>query len=105
MNKVKPISPYEIDKAKVIPDEVIEAFNVLIAKNWNGRYAIVGQEEAIEEILKRLKTRNRNKLFDEGYLDVEGKFQEVGWDVTYDSPAYNETYEPSWKFQKKQERR
>ena len=31
---VHPISPSEIDKTKVIPEQVIEAFNELIQKNY-----------------------------------------------------------------------
>lgn len=105
MNKVKPIKPDEVDGAKVIPDEVIKAFNTLIAKEWDGRSAILRQGDVIKEIGRNLKASGkvmaRSELFDEHYLDVEEIFRQEGWKVHYDKPAYNEDYEPSWTFQKK----
>lgn len=40
-------------------------------------------------------------IFAEKWLDVEEIFRQVGWSVSYDNPAYNESYEPSWTFTKK----
>jgi hypothetical protein len=40
----------------------------------------------------------RRDLFDNNWLDLEWTFEQVGWSVWYDKPAYNESYEPTWYF-------
>ena len=46
---VKPITPNEIKKkVNEFPDFVIEAFNYSIQEKWNGTYARVDQNEAID---------------------------------------------------------
>jgi hypothetical protein len=46
---IKPISPNKVTISKVIPDEVIVAFNTLIVKEWDGRKANFKQDEVIKE--------------------------------------------------------
>lgn len=104
-NRVKPLSPKEVDDAKIIPDEVMAAFNTLIAKEWDGASALIRQNEVIKEVMKNVKESGanitRDMLFDEHYLDVEPTFRKSGWSVEYDKPAYCETYEPNWTFKKR----
>jgi len=101
-----PIKPQDVIKAKAatIPDEVFDAFNELIASKWDGRSAHVTQDEAAKLSLTKLKSAgkhvSRNKLFDNGWLDVEDAYSEAGWNVTYDKPAYNESYEAYFVFSK-----
>lgn len=102
--KMKPISPDEVVASKVIPDEVIAAFNTLIAKEWNGRNANFKQDEVIVEVIKNFKASGklvtRQQIFDEHYLDVEGLFEKAGWEVEYDKPAYCEDYDANFTFSK-----
>ena len=97
----EPIKPEDAPRlhAERIPPQVVEIFNELIAKNWNGRYAFVMQEDAVQLIVARMKVERR-KIFDEGWLDVEYLFGTKGWKVEYDKPAYNESYDPRFTFQK-----
>lgn len=101
---VKPISPNEIGKAKAsrISDDVIEAFNELIAKHWNGKSATIKQDEVIQLILKKRanmgKESNRRDIFENKELDIEDLFRAEGWQVEYDKPGFNESYEASWTF-------
>ncbi len=48
-NKVKPITPDEILDAKEasIPDEMFEAINELIVKNWNGSESKFRQDDCL----------------------------------------------------------
>ncbi len=98
---VKPITPSQAEKLKSssIPDAVIEAFNELIAEKLNGRHATVMQKEAVRRIKTKMKVTN-DELFYNGWMDVEPIFRKAGWKVTYDKPAYNESYEPSFQFSK-----
>jgi hypothetical protein len=40
----------------------------------------------------------RNEIFKNHWLDVEEIYEEAGWQVAYDKPGYNETYEASFEF-------
>lgn len=96
---VKPLSPSEVAKAKIdaIPDGVIEAFNELIAKGFDGKTATVRQDAAVKLICKKMKVRS-DKVFENDWLDVEPYFRRVGWTVNYDKPGYNENYEATYEF-------
>lgn len=96
----KPITPSQVSSSKVIPPEVIEVFNELIAKNWDGHEAIVKQDVAARLAAKRLNITTET-LFDNHYMDVESTFRKAGWKVEYDKPGYCETYEASFTFSKK----
>lgn len=81
-----------------IPEEIFNVFNDMIQEKWDGKQAILRQNDVIKQI--EIQTSfNREYLFDKKYLDVEPSFHERGWNVVYDKPAYNETYEPFWRFQ------
>ena len=99
---IKPIKPEEV--VGVIPDEVIMAFNKLIANHWNGKEATILQKDAVKETLNNFKNSGKkmteDKLFEMNYLDVEGLYQNQGWKVDFDKPAYNETYEAYFVFRK-----
>jgi hypothetical protein len=41
------------------------------------------------------------RVFDRHLLDVEEVFEDVGWDVDYDKPGYNESYQPTFTFTEK----
>lgn len=98
---VEPIRPEDVSEAKKnqIPDAVFETFNELIAEKFSGNRALLKQAE----IMERLKFKgyiNRRLIFDSHWLDVEGIYQQAGWTVEYEKPAYNETGEAFFTFSK-----
>lgn len=97
----KPITPAEATSKKLanIPDHVIEAFNTLIAKHYDGRSATVKQDEVLAAIVTDEITRSM--VFENHWLDVEDIFRKAGWDVEYDKPAYNESYPATFTFTSK----
>lgn len=101
-NSVQPITPDEVVqcKAKVLPGAVIQVFNDLIAKHWNGHGARFTQDEAAALIASSLDVP-RQEVFDNRWLDVEEVFRAVGWHVEYDSPGYNESYKATFAFRMK----
>lgn len=101
----KPITPREITKAKkeALPDAVFDAFNELIAKNWDGHSATMLQKDVAALIASKLDI-SRQEVFDNHYLDVESLYRKAGWTVEYDKPAYCETYEATFKFSKSRKR-
>lgn len=108
--KIKPITPEEINEKKLemLPDEVIESFNEMIATNWNGTSSRFKQKDAVALILGKMNAEravdgkvDSQFLFDNHYLDVEDLYRKQGWKVYYDKPAYNETYDAIFEFSKK----
>jgi hypothetical protein len=98
---VKPITPAQVIKKKKdgLPPFVIEAFNTLIAKNFNGHSATIRQEDVLQVIMAAApEGTTSDTVFNEHWLDVEDIFRKAGWTVRYDKPAYNETYEPTFEF-------
>ena len=98
---LKPISPDEVisQKAKDFPEEVIEVFNSLIAKKWSNGYACITLAEAKKAVVTALN--QHNKSFCSDYMNVEDIFRAAGWEVVYDQPGYNESYEASYTFKKR----
>lgn len=104
--KVRPIKPGEVVKAKketVFPDAVLQAFNELITLHFNGNHATIKQDDVIALIMAKMgfETKDRGKIFDNGWLDVEDVYRAEGWHVEYDKPGYNETYPSTFIFKRK----
>ena len=100
---VKPITPGEVTqkKAESLPPEVLEAFNELIAENWDGRESTFKLSEAVARIRKKVTVPKGESPGDKGWLDIEDIYRKAGWKVEYDQPAYNETYPATYTFSKK----
>lgn len=98
---IKPVTPRHTVKDKVVtfPDEVFKVFNRLIVFHLRDGEASIDQDEVVKELVKEgLKLSD---IFKNGWLDIEDVYARVGWEVEYDKPGYNETYEPTFKFRKK----
>lgn len=105
MARVKPIRPEEVAplKKKRMPEEVLEAVNELIAKKFSNGYASFTQKDLVALIKAKFKEQGKEApsdkiIFDEHWLDFEDIYREQGWKVSYDKPAYNETYEANFEF-------
>jgi hypothetical protein len=96
----EPISPEDVVQAKLtaIPDAVIEAFNEMIAKEWNGHEAIVRQPDVVKAMRERDPSLTRYKIIENGLLDVEPIYRARGWAVMYDKPGWDENYDPYFTF-------
>ena len=102
MSEIKPITPDQVvaTKAKVIPPEVGEAFNELIAKNFTKGVSVVVQRQVVDLITARLDV-DSDEVFENRWLDIEEIYEEAGWSVVYDKPAYNESYPATFTFKPK----
>lgn len=104
MSNVKPISPVEAENEHrdTIPDSIIRAFNTLIIKNYEpiNKTSIVKQCEILDMVCgdPDCGMLKRDDVFDNHWLDVEDIYREQGWDVIYDKPAYNESYDAYFVF-------
>jgi hypothetical protein len=99
---MEPIKPKDVDDAKSekLPDEVIKVFNDLIVEEWNGYSATIVQNAAAKKISNSMGI-TLDEVYNRGLLDVEHVFRKAGWNVKYDKPGYNETYEATFEFSKR----
>lgn len=104
---VEPIRPEDIGlaKSRTFPKYVFEAFNEQIVANYTAGRAVVLQNKVIDAIIVAASVEgviiDRGDVFDRKYLNVEEAYEEAGWKVTYDKPAYNESYEANFTFKKR----
>ena len=110
MSKVKPITPKEVvgKKTSGIPDFVLEAFNMCIAKHWDGRSSNFTQNEVVENAIENAPPEEqedtvdlRRRIYENRWLDVERIYERAGWKVEYDKPGYCENYEANFTFRKR----
>jgi len=107
----KPIKPKDVPalKKEMLPGYVMEAFNQCIAVGYDGHSAKVYQGEVVARILTLAGLAgdelHRDDVYERGYLDVEPIYRAEGWNVSYDKPGYNETYEASFLFESKKPKR
>jgi hypothetical protein len=96
----KPVTPQEAAglKAEVIPEAVIQIFNILIAENLtsHGQFYVskFEKDEAVARIKNALDTNN----FDTSWLDVEPIYEKAGWKVEYNKPDYTESFPATYTF-------
>jgi len=106
-NIIKPIKPDEVLDRKIesIPDAMFEAVNKLIAMKWNGSEAIFRKDELLEEYFRISKETDdreaRDNIYNNHHMDFEEIYRMEGWDVYYDRPGYDESYEPTFTFKVK----
>lgn len=84
-----------------IPPFVFDAFNELIAENYTGGSAHVGEDE----VMRRIREKADGAKIDPRWLDVEASFERSGWRVEFDRPGYNESYPAVYTFTKKRSAR
>jgi hypothetical protein len=96
----KPISPEQARKGHVnaIPDVVFDVFNLLLTERYDEVAIAIRQQEVVDLLENR--GLDTNEIFRKRWLDIEPCYRDAGWEVVYDSPAYNESYEPTWTFRK-----
>jgi hypothetical protein len=107
---VRPITPDEAVSQKVaLPSFVISAINKLLAEEFNHKKDIISiyQKDIINAIIGEAELVGehitKDEIYDKKYLDFEETYEEYGWNVVYDSPAYCESYEPYFKFSAKKQ--
>lgn len=103
--KVKPIRPDEIESnmEDIIPDFVFESVNELLKEVYRGTgYVTIKTTAIVEKILANPRCNvSKDTLFTKHYLDIEKVYGKYGWKVTFDKPAFDESYDSFYKFEAK----
>lgn len=102
---INPIKPEEILKKKFesIPNAMIEAVNVLLAKNWVGNESRIRRDDLLNEYFGMIGEVNdldaRDVIYKNHWLDFESIYREAGWNVKYEKPSYGDNnFEPFYSF-------
>ncbi len=95
---VQPISPEGLTnlKREMLPPQVLETFNRLIGEKAIDGYATILQDEVVNELTEQ--GFERADIFHKGWLNVESLYEDAGWNVYYDKPAYDETGQAYFSF-------
>ena len=87
-----------------MPPEVFEAVNELLSRterNYAGERKIL-QKDIVKITHDKFKDSTGESVkFDYKWLDIEEHYRHQGWIVTYDKPAYSESYDAFFIFKPK----
>lgn len=96
----QPIRPEDMVSFPVnFPDEVIEAFNELIAKYFRDGRSGFKQDEVVARMVR--KGLKKKDIDSNHWLDVEGLYEAAGWIVSYSKSGFNETTPATFTFTRK----
>ena len=100
MKRGRPITPEEIPekKTKIIPEFVFDVFNEMLiraAEESTDKTLKVIQKDVVKRIKELADDIDK---YDIHWLDVEPYYEESGWKVEYDKPAYCEFYDAAFYF-------
>ena len=95
---VQPLKPSQVEKKKheTLPDAVIEAFNEMIASQWDGRRSSF----KLKQVRALIQSKLGDKKLEDSWLDVEPIYEKAGWKVKFDSPGWDESYDSFYVFTK-----
>lgn len=95
---VEPLKPSEVVAKKkiLLPDDVIEVWNNILAQECNSKYTTIYQDDVVKALVA--KGYSRQEIHKKKYLDIEDIYREAGWKVEYDKPGYNESGPATFKF-------
>lgn len=95
-----PIRPEEVAMAKMIPDAMLDAFNEEIVLNIQGSRSVVQQHKVLQRFLEKEPEATQTQAFEQGWLDVEAIYRNVGWDVQYHKPSMGDSWLPYFEFRR-----
>ncbi len=107
---IEPLSPNDvtIQKQSIIPDVVIECFNELIAQTFSGDRSTFKQDAVADLICEKMLAVqpefDDRIIYDKHWLDVESIYRAKGWTVEYDKPGFNESYDATFTFKRRNRR-
>ena len=102
---IKPITPKEAAEQieKNFPEFVIEGVNNAINKHYFGKSSFTIKQKVIADEIMAVAPVGvtRDELFSKHLMDFEDIYRKFGWDVKYDKPGYDESYDAFFEFKPK----
>ena len=104
---IAPITPEEAQKqhfAQYVPNEVYEAVNEILAEKYCDSGITIHQDEVVSRAIEKMQSDGTcvpvEDFFTYHWLDFEAPYRASGWEVSYEKPAYNESFAAHWVFRK-----
>lgn len=101
MGTTKALSPQEASavKKETMPEIVLETFNKLIVKNFNGKSSTVFQDDVMKILCDN--GLDQGEIYSNHWLDIEDIYRDQGWSVRYDKPDWNSSGRAYFEFKVK----
>lgn len=103
--QIKPLTPKEVlsRRGKYLLPQLVEAVNTYLCENYNGKNSVkMLRKEVVNKTIELCSKNNIHMteqiLYQKGHLDFEGVFKKYGWNVTYESPDRDESFESYYLF-------
>lgn len=99
---MKPITPEEATALRIelMPVQIIESFNELIALSFDG-YESTIKQKAILALISKKTGLSGTEILQKNYLDIEDVYRQAGWVVSYAQPDRDDNFDPYFVFKKK----
>ena len=99
MAQVKVLGPDEMIKhwEQALPDAVVETFNELLAKKFNGTSAMVTEKELLSSLLEKgmqAKVVNEQRWLSQ----TKELYQTRGWKIYFKSPGWDDNFDSYFHF-------
>jgi len=101
--RVEPIKPKDIinNLTDIIHPAIIKAVNELLKEKYRGSSVSIKQKEIVSKALSICSEITRNEIFEKNWMDFESVFRKAGWDVRYNSPDRDESFDEYFTFSAK----
>lgn len=99
MADVTVIGPEDMVKQwqQALPDEVVETFNDLLAQNFDGRFAIVREDDLLAALKE--KGLNAKEVQEQRWLHQTYQlYKEAGWKADHRTPGWDDSFKPYFRF-------
>lgn len=106
MNVIQPIAPITPRQAfnpmlHEIQPGIVDVVNELLRQKFDGRQALILQEDIVALFNERYPDYERERIFREKQLNIEQLYRDSGWIVEYEKPLYYETFPARFIFKAK----
>ncbi len=99
MAEIQVLGPEEMIKhwEQALPDAVVETFNQLLAKQFNGTEAYIKEKDLLTALCDKGVTV-KDVTEQRWLFQTKQLYQERGWKVAFTSPGYDDNFDSYFRF-------
>src|SRR4051812_8532693 len=102
MEEIKPITPEECKKERILHSTLVFIVNEILREEYyHGETLIIHQKDIVEKFLA-LEARNgwtKERMDEDNILFIAKYYTAAGWDARYNSPSFGDgDFEPYYTF-------
>jgi hypothetical protein len=101
--RVEPIKPKDImdNLEDIIHPAVIKAVNELLKEQYRGTQVTIKQKDIATKAVALDSSITEEEIYKKKWMDFEHIFYKAGWEVKYNSPDRDESYDEFFQFSAK----